>query len=429
MKRKAVARYLAGAGATLVVALATCILMPASARAQEKFTDWGWPSTYEQVSEKSVAWLKDKGWWPLQAAFQAPWSGQNSINIVMDKQGLTAKRGVNVVWQAFPSGPAMNEVIISGRFQIGNGANFPMTSLIDKNVPAKTIAILSPNNLHAVIVPTNSPLKEFKDLKGSNPAATIGLVTGSSAEFYVRLAALAHDVHIGTDIILKNMPPAEQLLLPHGLSAVVAWEPTASMMIKSRKNGRVIDQIYPYSFFQGNFFVRKELVDNVPDVVQALSDAYAEAVLWIRRYPEQTVDLMLGNPQLKNFPKDVLLGQVEAYNNFYKPTHIYPHAEFWGATMEPIYAWLHEQKRIQKPLKGKDYAGAVEKRFMDRTFAKLGWAIPARPPFIPPGWTGAPDKPPYPEYVTPLNTSVPQAFPEAGDLTKDWQFAGRTYRP
>ena len=67
-----------------------------TAAQSQQFTEWGWPQPYEKVSDKSVAWLKQKGWWPLQVAFQSPWSGQNNINIVMDKQGLLAKRGIEM---------------------------------------------------------------------------------------------------------------------------------------------------------------------------------------------------------------------------------------------------------------------------------------------------------------------------------------------
>ena len=96
--------------------------LPAFAQDAGKFTNYGWPeNAYEKVSPKSIAWLKEKGWWPIQVAFQPPWSGQNTINLVMDKTGLLAKRGIDAKFQAFPSGPAINEVIISGRFQFGNG--------------------------------------------------------------------------------------------------------------------------------------------------------------------------------------------------------------------------------------------------------------------------------------------------------------------
>ena len=164
----------------LAVAMLSGAPMLSMAQNATKFNDYGWPEgADEKVSAKSVAWLKEKGWWPLQIAFQPPWSGQNTVNLVMDKKGLLAKRGIESKLQAFPSGPAINEVIISGRFQFGNGGNFPFTSLIDKNIPVKTIAVINTNLMHAVLVPLDSKIKSFKDFKGSNPTATIGIVTGS----------------------------------------------------------------------------------------------------------------------------------------------------------------------------------------------------------------------------------------------------------
>jgi sulfonate transport system substrate-binding protein len=181
--------------------------------------------------------------------------------------------------------------------------------------------------------------------------------------------------------------------------------------------------------YEGNFYVRQELIDNVPDVVQAFNDAAVEATLWTRLNPEAAVKSMQEDPNLKNYSPEILLQQVKAYNNLYKPTYMYPLAEFWGKANEPIFNWLFQQKRIQRPLKAADFAAAVDKRFMDKTFAKLGWAIPKVPPFIPANWSGQFDKMPYPEYSTPVNTKTPQAFPEKGDLVKAWTFGGKTYNP
>jgi sulfonate transport system substrate-binding protein len=406
-----------------------CLAAAGPAAAQQKFNDWGWPQPYEQVSQKSVDWLKSKGWWPVQVAFQAPWSGQNTTNIVMDRQGLMKSRGIEAKWQAFPSGPAVNETIVSAKFQAGNGGNFPFTSLLDKNIPVKAIAILSPNLLHALVVPLDSPLKSIKDLKGSNPPATIGIVTGSSAEFYFQMAMQMNGLVAGKDVILKNTPPGEQMALPKGIAGVVPWDPTPTMMVEERKNGRIIDSIFPYNMYEGQFYVRSEIAENAPDVVQAFSDAFAEATLWIRRNPEKAADLMAEDPSLKNFSKAILLQQVRAYNNLYKPTHIYPHAQFWGAVNETIFKWLHSQNRITRPLAAKDFVDAVDARYMDRTFAKLGWAVPKQPPFLPEGWKGDPAKPPYPDYMHAINAKTPQAFPEKGDLVKPWSFAGKTHAP
>ncbi len=415
----------------LLTALCAAATLPIAAQAQTApaATDWGWPTPYTKVSDKSIAWLKEKNWWPIQVAFQAPWSGQNTVNIVMDRMGLMAQRGVEAKWTAFASGPAINEVLISGRYQVGNGGNFPFTTLVDRKIPVKAIAIESPNLLHALVVPNDSTLKSFKDLKGQNPPATIGLVTGSSAEFYFQMSAQINGIEIGKDVILKNMAPGEQMSLPKGISGIVAWDPTPTMMTEERKNGRIIDTIYPYNIYEGQFYLRQELIDNVPDVAQAFSDAFAEAILWTRLNPEKAAALMGEDPNLKNYTKDILLQQVRAYNNLYKPTHIFPHGEFYGQVNEPIFKWLYEYKRITRPLTAADFVAAVDDRFMRTTFGKLGWAVPKLPPYLPAGWQGKPNQPPYPSYMTPVSTTTPQPFPEAGDLTKPWAFGGKKYQP
>ncbi|RZL85918.1 MAG: hypothetical protein EOP82_31695, partial [Variovorax sp.] len=127
----------------LVGGAAAMLLSLGSVQAGAAATAWGWPAPHEKVSEKSIAWLKEKGWWPIQVAFQAPWSGQNTVNIVMDRMGLMKQRGVEAKWTAFASGPAINEVLISGRYQAGSGGNFPFTTLVDRRIPVKAIAIES----------------------------------------------------------------------------------------------------------------------------------------------------------------------------------------------------------------------------------------------------------------------------------------------
>jgi sulfonate transport system substrate-binding protein len=219
------------------------------------------------------------------------------------------------------------------------------------------------------------------------------------------------------------------MALPKGIDGVVSWDPTPAMMVNERKNGRIIDSIFPYNMYEGQFYVRQELIDNVPDVVQAFSDAFAEATLWIRANPDKAAQLKSEDPMLKNFSKEILLQQVKAYSNLYKPTNIYPHAQFWGAVNESIFKWLYEQKRLTRPLAAKDFEAAVDARFMNRTFEKLGWAIPKQPPFIPVGWTGDPAKQPYPEYIHAINTQAPQPFPEKGDLVRAWSFGGKSYNP
>lgn len=413
--------------------LASIASLTGAPAAAQNFNASGWPQPYERVSDKSIAWLKEKGWWPMNVAYQPPWSGQNAIFAAMNQQKLLQARGLEANFQTFPSGPALNEVFVSGRAQVGNGGNFPLNTLIDRNVPVRAIAIMSPGLRHQVIVPNDSPLKSITDMRGGNPATgqpwTIGIATGSSAEFYLQLSLAANKLVIGKDVQFRNMPPPEQALLPKGIDAVVPWDFTNSLIINERKTGRPIDVHYPYVMYLGVTYVRQELVDNVPDVVQALADAIVEAQLWIRANPDRAVEALLEDPNLRLQPRTLLAQQIAEYNNHFKPTYLYPHTDFWFRENQGTVNWLYENKRMRTPLTEKEFAAVFRPEFVGKSFEKLGWAIPKEPPFIPRGWTGKVGQPPYPEYLTFLNMRQPQAFPEPGDLTKPWTYRGQTYRP
>jgi sulfonate transport system substrate-binding protein len=399
-----------------------------AALAADAPADWGWTAPYDQVSAKSIAWLKDKGWWPLTVGFQPPWTGQNAINVVVDRLGLIAKRGVEQKFQGFTSGPELIEAFSAQRIQLGGSGNFPYHSLLDRKIPARGL-FNYPLLTHAVIVPNDSPIKSLADLKGGKEPATIGIVTGSSAEFYFQAAAAVHGIDIGKDVILKNMPLSEQLQLPKGVAAVVPWDHTASLITDERKTGRAIDSSHPYNLYEGIGFVRQELIDNVPDVVQAITDAYVEAVLYIRRHPAQTVQFLHEDPNLKNVSEDFLASQVATNVALFKPTFIVPQPKFWAAESERIRTWLKERNRLTRDITTEEYAGSYSPEFARAAVRKLGWAIPSQPIYLPAGWTGKIGQLPYPEYFNQSSAKAPQVFPEPGDLTQPWSFAGKVYNP
>ena len=63
--------------------------LPSSfAQPKQQFTEWGWPQPYEKVSEKSINYLKEKGWWPLKWAYQPPWMAEATIPWIIKKLEL-----------------------------------------------------------------------------------------------------------------------------------------------------------------------------------------------------------------------------------------------------------------------------------------------------------------------------------------------------
>lgn len=399
------------------------MLAQSQAKNRAEFNEWGWPQPYEQVSAKSIAWMKQKGWWPLKMGSQPAFT---SIPVAVPK-GFMKARGLELEVLPFLSGPAINEAAAAGRIQAGMEGNLPFTSLIANESPIRCIAALNPLIKHATLVPLDSPLKSLADLKSMSSKPDVGIVTGSSSEFYFQEALRAHGLEVGRDVTLKTLTPPDLLLIPKGLAGVVQWVPYVWDHLDFRKNARQIDSIFPYNMYMGNLWVSREIIDNAPDVVQALMDAYAEGVNYTRYNPKDAIEITQQDAMHKRFPPEIVSRLVTKVNNLHKPTMWYPFRDLWSKENARVAEWLTKSGRLRRPVTEQLYASYFDTRFADATFAKLGWKVPAVPPWIPPNWTGKIGQIPYPPYLNEDTMAQPQSFPERGDLVKPWYFAGKMY--
>lgn len=418
------------AGSALGAALAAAA--PASAK-DAAFTDWGWPQPYERVSDKSIAWLKSKGWWPLKWGYQPPWMVEGTVPMVVASEGLDKVRGLQIEIVPFLAGPPLNEGIIAGTLQIGNGGDFPVTSLILANAPVTSLGyIWTPIIRHAIMVRPDATFAKPQDLKGK----AIGLVTGSSAEFAFVGYCEANGLDPSKDVTIKPMSIPDQATFPRGIDAVVPWDPTPELMAKYLKNAKVFADTGPYQMYWGDIHVRKELVENTPDVVQALADMAIEGLLWQRLDPKKATDIVKKNPALEVYPYQLLYDQNVVYANNLKPTEVYPFTELYAIEGARIAKFLSQGGRAKRLLTEQDFLTYFNgsRKYIDASFKKLGWSIPKEPPFFPPGVTletyraWIADKKPF-KFIWPYEISKAEPFPAKGDLEKPWTYAGKTYRP
>ncbi len=422
-----------GTAARLLLAVATVTGLLAAApaaRAQSPaFTEWGWPLPYEQVSRKSVEWLKAKGWWPLTYAYQPLWLGQSVIRVAGD-MGFPAKRGLEMTFVPFLAGPAVNEAIVAGKAQVGSGGPFPTTTMLSRNAPIKGLAIVSYGYRHAVMVPIGSPLKQPADLKGK----TIGLVVGSGAEYGYVTWAKANGLDPFRDAVIKNMPVPDQATMPGGLDAVVPWDPAVEWMERERKNALLFADTTEFMYYFGTMYVREEIVREAPDVAQAIVDSFVETVLYSRSAPKQTAEFLKRDPALDGYPLSLIERQNRAYVNALKPSWTFPFVDYVAVEGDRVARWLHQGGRIRSAVTAADFRSYLIPSFMEATFRKLGWRVPAQPPYFPPGtssetlsaWVKA--EATY-KQILPYHLKEPQPFPEPGDLEKPWYFGGKWYQP
>jgi sulfonate transport system substrate-binding protein len=394
-----------------------------------KFTDWGWPQPYDQVSAKSLEWLKSKGWSPLSVGFFADLPGYSGAYAIIRDLDLLGKRGLPAKYTSFLSGPPILEAFIGGQTQATGYGDLPFWTTVARGNPAVAFGMTAVNYEAAMLVRTDSPLKSIRDLKGRSEPVVIGTLLGSFLEFYISAAADNVGLVANKDYKLAGMSLREAQFLPKGVDAVVSYDPFVSVTL-NKNIGRKIDDAFPYYFNKGYDFVRREIHENAPDVVQALADAILEATLYTRFDIERAVGMYHSDPRVATaYPRELFLEQTRKYVTLYKPTFRYLHPDFWAKQDVVVAKSQYEKKRMPRELTESEMKSTFVPDYMAKSLAKAGFAVPKMPVFLPAGWSGTIGKPPYPAYLNYTNMKAPQAFPEKGDLVQPWTFGGKTFQP
>jgi ABC-type nitrate/sulfonate/bicarbonate transport system substrate-binding protein len=398
-----------------------------------KFTDWGWPLPYEQISAKSKQWLQSKGWWPLGAAWVVVWSGEEMVGHVMQSQKLLEKRGIDSDWKTFVAAGFSNEAFIPARIQLANTGALGVLALLSNKVPMRAVAVHSPALTHAATVPLDSPLKSLADLKGARVLkrpAVVGTTTGSTNHFAFIAAAHYLDLKANEDYTLRSTPPGDLASGPKGIDVYTIWEPHVSYSTDVLKVTRLLEPLDPYYIYSGYSYLRKEIEDNAPDVMQFATDAFIESVLWTQANPDEAIKSLMARPEYGRLGAGLITKMTQRYFIWPKPTVYYPFDDpngIWPKEEARISQWAYDTGASKNNVTNVDWQKARNTQYMDTTFDKLGWNVPKRPAFLPADFGGVGNVP-YKPYGAAL-LHGPAAFPEAGDLKKPWTFKGKTYNP
>ncbi|MBX9590540.1 MAG: hypothetical protein K2X43_14630 [Hyphomonadaceae bacterium] len=392
-------------------------------------TGWGWPQPYDRVSRKSLDWLSSKGWLPLSVGFFADLPGYSGAYAVVRDLDLLGKRGLQAKFTSFLSGPPILEAFIGGQTQATGYGDLPFWTTVARGNPAIAYGMTAVNYEAATLVRHDSKLNSMADIKQQSEPVVIGTLLGSFLEFYISAAAEQLGLEQGKHYRLAGMTLREAQFLPKGVDAVVSYDPFVSVML-DRKVGRKIDDAFPYYFNKGYDFVRKEIHENAPDVVQALADALLEATLYTRLEVDKAVAMYHSDTRVATaYSRELFLDQTRKYVTLYKPTYRYMHGEFWAKQDVVVAKSQFQKNRMPRELTEAEMRSAFAPDYMKTALGKAGFAIPAQPVFLPAQWAGTVGRPSYPPYMNFSSMKAPQVFPESGDLVRPWTFGGKTYQP
>jgi sulfonate transport system substrate-binding protein len=346
---------------------------------------------------------------------------------------LLQKRGIEPTFPSFLAAGLMNEAFIPGSIQIAQAGTLGLLRLIDLKVPAAAVAAY-PAQRQAFLVAPDSPLKngmiDLKDQEVLKRPAVCGITIGSSNHLGLLIAAKVLDLKEGKDFVVKNVGPADIITMPKGIDVTAIWEPNVLLMTEFLKNARILELMDNYEFFNGYCYIKGEIEQNAPDVIQAYTDAFVEARLIAKLKADEVLEAFVNDPSQRGRDPAFIRRDAEIHVLDPKPTLNYPFLNAEGffiglATYEA--GVMTDAGILTRKYTTEDFLAILRPKYLGATYESLGWTIPKRPVFLPPDWKGKAGHPPYPPYG--LMYMGKQKFPDKGDLSKPWTFNNVTYNP
>jgi len=211
------------------------------------------------------------------------------------------KKGVNVKWAEFQSGPPQFEAMSSGRIDFAQVGNAPVIVGQAANIPFKEIALSSEGTKgNAILVQKNSKIKSLKDLKGKK----IAVAKGSSGFNLLYVALNKAGIKPNDVQIIQLQPDEAQPAFESGkVDAWSIWEPFVSLQV-IKKGARVLADGTTLDLTSPGFtIVRSAFAKEHPELVVDFLKIYQKALTWQKKHPEQAIDFYA---KAKGIDKDVV---------------------------------------------------------------------------------------------------------------------------
>lgn len=227
-------------------------------------------------------------------------SKQITALAVLEKQGTLDKRleplGYKVEWPEFAAGPQQLEALNAGGLDIASTAESPPVFSQAAGTPLVYLAANSSDGQAvSLLVPVNSPVKNFQDLKGKKIAfqkASIG--------HYLTVRAVEKEGLKLSDVesVFLAPPDANAAFSQGKVDAWFIWEPFVTRN-EQNKVGRVLIDGSGGLRDTNNFYTtnRKFYQEN-PEVIKIFLDELEKAQVWSRNHPKQIAQLLTSATQL-----------------------------------------------------------------------------------------------------------------------------------
>ncbi len=181
--------------------------------------------------------------------------------------------------------------------------------------------------------------------------------------------------------MLKNAGLADILAMPEGFDGFLVWEPNLLMMTEVIKNARIVELIDNYLVFNGYSYMRGEIEQNAPDVVQAYTDAFVEARLLARQKSAEVLSAFAADSSQRGRDPKFIARDAEIHVFNPKPTVNYPDPAFWIPLEVYQAGVMSDAGVLKRKFTEADFAPVLKPAYLANTYTSLGWNVPKQPGF------------------------------------------------
>jgi sulfonate transport system substrate-binding protein len=196
--------------------------------------------------------------------------------------------GYNVVWREFPSGFPLLEALNGGSIDIGHSGDAPLLFAQAAGIPFQIFAASNPSpESTGVVVPKDSPIHSFAELKGK----TVAFAKGSSAHLVVA-QLLTREGMTFADIrpVYLEPPDARAAFEAEAVDSWAVWDPF--LAAAEVGGGRLIVNGAGLNGHREFYFGRAEFLNANPKVVDVVMAVLSETGKQAKADPKATADFL-----------------------------------------------------------------------------------------------------------------------------------------
>jgi len=197
--------------------------------------------------------------------------------------------GYSVVWREFPSGLPLLEALNGGSIDIGHSGDAPLLFAQAAGIPFQIFAASNPSpESTGVVVPKDSPIRSFAELKGK----TVAFARGSSSHLVVA-QLLAREGLTFADIkpVYLEPPDARAAFEAKAIDSWAVWDPFLAAA-EVEGGARLIVNGAGIGGHREFYFGRAEFLRANPKVVDAVMAVLSDTGQAAKRDPKGTADFL-----------------------------------------------------------------------------------------------------------------------------------------